>query len=40
MWECPVNDWSCPYWDEGGCTMEENPLYECDAYYGWEDEEE
>lgn len=36
MWRCPVEDYSCPYW-KGGCTMDCDPLYECDAYYDeWE----
>lgn len=40
MWRCPIDDYSCPYW-KGGCTMDEDPLYECDAYYAeWEEAEE
>lgn len=40
MWRCPVDDYSCPYW-KGGCTMDTDPLYECDTYYTeWEEAEE
>ena len=39
MVACPVNDWLCPYFDSGDCTLE-NCEQECDAFYGLEDEEE
>ena len=39
MVECPVNDWLCPYFENGDCTLE-NCEQECDAFYGLEDDEE
>lgn len=30
--ECPANDWMCPYFDNGGCTLE-NAEQECDEFY-------
>ena len=38
MVACPVNDWLCPYFENGDCTLE-NCEQECDAFYGLEDEE-
>ena len=35
--ECPSNDWMCPYFDNGGCTLE-NAKMECDAFYGLEED--
>lgn len=35
-YECPVGDWSCPYFDSGDCLMVEDgddPLVECDDAY-------
>ena len=37
--ECPVNDWLCPYFDNGNCTLE-NPEFECDVFFDFDDEEE
>ena len=31
--DCPAGDWTCPYWYEGGCTLE-NCRVECDEWYG------
>lgn len=31
--DCPAGDWTCPYWYEGGCTLE-NCREECDEWYG------
>jgi hypothetical protein len=36
---CPVNDWLCPYFENGDCTLE-NCEQECDVFYGLEDDEE
>lgn len=30
---CPISDWSCPYCNQGGICMLENPEEECDDYY-------
>ena len=37
--ECPTNDWFCPYFENGGCTLE-NAKMECDAFYDWDEEED
>ena len=38
--ECPVLDWTCPYYENGECQLE-NCEEECDAFYEyWEEEEE
>ena len=34
--DCPAGDWTCPYWYEGGCTLE-NCRSECDEWYGLDD---
>jgi hypothetical protein len=39
MVACPVNDWLCPYFENGDCTLE-NCEQECDVFYGLEDDEE
>ena len=31
--ECPINDWSCPYFSITGKCLLENPIQECDDYY-------
>lgn len=36
--ECPINDWQCPYFENGDCTMGNEAKVECDAWYGLEDE--
>ncbi len=36
---CPVNDWLCPYFDNGDCTLE-NCEVECDAFYTGDEEGE
>ena len=38
MFECPVNDWLCPYFENGDCTLE-NCEQECDAFYTGNEEE-
>ena len=38
MVECPVNDWDCPYYDNGDCTLE-NCQQKCDAFYSGEEAE-
>lgn len=35
---CPVNDWLCPYFDSGDCTLR-NCQQECDAFYTGEEAE-
>ena len=30
--ECPVLDWTCPYYHKGECQLE-NAEEECDAFY-------
>lgn len=35
--ECPVNDWMCPYFDNGRCTLE-NAEKECEFMMEEEDE--
>ena len=41
--DCPVNDYSCPYYIAGVCRMEVmegvDPTEECDAFFGMEDVE-
>jgi hypothetical protein len=39
MVACPVNDWLCPYFENGDCTLE-NCEQECDAFYGLKMQEE
>lgn len=34
--ECPENDWFCPYFDNGRCTLE-NAKDHCDYFFGEED---
>ena len=35
---CPVNGWDCPYYKDGGLCTLENPIEECDDFYGmWGD---
>ena len=36
--ECPVNDWLCPYFDNGNCALE-NSKKECDEWFELEDNE-
>ena len=36
---CPINDWLCPYFDNGDCTLE-NCEEACDAFYAGDEEEE
>ena len=38
MVACPVNDWLCPYFENGDCTLE-NCEVECDAFYTGDEEE-
>ena len=37
-YECPVNDWFCPQFDNGECQLRDAPQ-ECDAFFGIEDDE-
>ena len=37
--ECPVLDWTCPYYHKGECQLE-NAKEECDAFYGMEEDED
>ena len=39
MFDCPVNDWLCPYFDNDGCTLE-TAKEDCDAWFGLDDEED
>ena len=42
-YECPEYDFTCPYCKQDGeCTIDGNPMDECDvyAYYNYEDEDE
>lgn len=32
IYTCPVNDFECPYYMDGLCTIG-NPVEECDDYY-------
>ena len=36
---CPVLDFTCPYYEQGYCTLE-NPAEECDDYAMMYDDEE
>lgn len=36
--DCPINDYSCPYYIAGACRMD-YPTEECDAFFGMEDVE-
>ena len=29
---CPTNDWTCPYYKNSTCTID-NPMAQCDDYY-------
>lgn len=29
---CPVNGWTCPYFDANGVCMMDNPASECDDF--------
>ena len=37
-YECPVNDWFCPYFDNGECQLRDAPPA-CDAFFGIEDDD-
>ena len=37
--ECPANDWLCPYFDNGNCSLE-NAKDECDEFFDFDEEEE
>lgn len=39
IYECPTNDWLCPYFDNGNCTLDD-AKNECDAFFELDDEEE
>ena len=39
MWECPVYDFSCPYFEDGGCNLR-TAKADCDAWYDIVDEED
>ena len=36
-YECPANDWFCPYFENGECRLRNAPQ-ECDAFFGIEDD--
>ena len=38
-YECPTNDWFCPYFDENGECRLRNAPQECDAFFGIEDDD-
>ena len=38
MIECPMNDWECPYYEDGNCFID-NPDEDCDAFYDCDDED-
>lgn len=33
---CPVNDWDCPYWSEGGVCTLEHVETECDDFMAFD----
>lgn len=35
--DCPVEDFTCPYWKNGICELD-NAEQECDAFYGLDEE--
>ena len=37
--ECPINDWDCPYFNNGDCVLGKEFKVECDAWFGLEDDE-
>lgn len=37
--ECPANDWLCPYFDNGNCTLEK-AREKCDAFFELDEKEE
>lgn len=37
-YECPTNDWLCPYFDNGACQLRNAPQ-ECDAFSGIVDDD-
>lgn len=37
--ECPVMDWTCPYYHKGECELE-NAEEECDAFYDMNEEDD
>ena len=39
MWECPIYDFSCPYFENGGCNLR-TAKADCDAWYDIIDEED
>ena len=39
MWECPIYDFSCPYFEDGGCNLR-TAKADCDAWYDIVDEED
>ena len=42
-YECPINDLTCPYCKaDGECTIDGNPMDECDdyAYYNYDEEDD
>ena len=39
MWECPIYDFSCPYFEDGGCNLR-TAKTDCDAWYDIVDEED
>ena len=39
MIECPMDDWECPYYKNGECTIE-NPEEDCDCFYDPDENED
>ena len=39
IWYCPTDDWICPYNKDGECRID-NPMEDCDCFYGYEEDEE
>ena len=39
MWECPIYDFSCPYFEDGDCNLR-TAKADCDAWYDIVDEED
>jgi hypothetical protein len=33
MWNCPLNDFECPYCDENGVCWLDDPMTDCDDFY-------
>ena len=40
VYDCPVDDYTCPYWQKDGTCGLHNPTEECDEFMWYEEEEE